>query len=486
MRELSIIILQHNTPEHVTRNLEALQKADLPPNTEIIVVNNGGKNANDKVPKEAYVNLDVKFFDTPNDGFPAGNNFGLKQTEARYYAFINPDIVVQPDTMVKLLDYLKRNPKVGIVSPQLRYRDGTVQDNYRVFPRILDLIIKRIPFLRKRFPQRMRSYLMWDRDPGTSQAVDWVTGAFIIVTKPCMDALGKHDDDRFFLFMSDVAICREAWNKGFEVHIVGQVECLHNDERLSSGGIKDVFRKRIIRLHIKDSISYFWHYKFAKIPADAPSISNVKAKERLLTARKLAGVSTLKAVDKKLQRQNPVVTVYQGQIDGKSPYKQPIVFFDTGVIGVVLNSKGEYGLIKIWRHTPLQFDKNNTFPIFPDVGNLGIWSLETVRGGVEKGDANPEQSLRRELQEEMGVEERHIKRITRLGSVIGNTAIDVYRHIVFLAEVREDFHFKPKTGIETIQEVNFYSPAQIRDLIASEQLSCGLTQAAILQAEGRN
>jgi GT2 family glycosyltransferase len=273
MRQLSIIILQHNTPEFVEQNLLALKSAELPESTEIIVVNNGGKSANQQIPATSYTGLTVKFFDTPNHGFPAGNNFGASQTKAKYYAFINPDIVVNPETFSYLLNYMDSNPKVGICSPQLVYKDGTIQDNYRVYPRILDLIIKRIPFLLKRFPNRMRNYLMWNRDPHKNEAVDWVTGAFTLVSQNCLEAINGHDQ-RYFLFMSDVVLCREAYYKGFETHIVGATKCLHNDTRVSSGGIKDILKKKIIRLHIADAIKYFWHYKFRKLPSNCPSIKN--------------------------------------------------------------------------------------------------------------------------------------------------------------------------------------------------------------------
>lgn len=270
MRELSIIILQHNTPKFVSENLAALSNAWLPENTEIIVVNNGGNEANQKVDPASFSNLNVKFFDTPNNGFPAGNNFGYKQTQAKYYAFINPDIVVNNETFKHLLNYMHSNANVGIASPQLVYKDGTIQDNYRVYPRLLDLIIKRIPLLLKRFPDRMRSYLMWNRDPHKNEAVDWVTGAFTLVSDNCLQAINGHDE-RYFLFMSDVVLCREAYYKGFETHIVGSTKCLHNDTRVSSGGLKDILKKKIIRLHIKDAAAYFWHYKFKPLPKNSPS-----------------------------------------------------------------------------------------------------------------------------------------------------------------------------------------------------------------------
>ncbi len=487
MRELAIVILQHNTPEHVSANLKALQESELPPNTKIIVVDNGGKQANEKISKENHQNLDIEFYETPNNGFPAGNNFGYEKAgEANYYAFINPDIVVKKDTIKKLLEYMKAHPKVGIVSPQLRYRDGSVQDNYRTFPRILDLIIKRIPFLRKRCPNRMRNYLMWDRDPGTNQAVDWVTGAFIIVSKPCMQAIEKHDDEHYFLFMSDVVICREAWEKGFETHIVGKVECLHNDTRLSSGGIKDVFKKRIIRLHIKDAISYFWHYKFSRLPKDAPSVSRLNRRERVMKAHKLSGRSHLIGVDKKLQRENPVVTVYQGEIEGQFSYKQPVVHFADSTVSIIINEKNEIGLIKVWRHTPLNFSTKNTFPIFPAADNLGIWSYEAVRGGLEKEDSEAIDAAKRELKEEVGLEENAITKIEEMGIIIGNTAIDIYRHNAFKVHINSE-KFQPKPNIEEgIKELKFFKISELKNLILQKELVCAMTQAIILQAINTN
>ena len=270
MRELAIIILQHNTPEHVERNLMALQAANLPQDTEIIVVNNGGHGANERIAAASYSNLQVKFFETANDGFPKGNNFGLAQTEGKYYAFINPDIIVRPDTIEQMLNYLKSNTKVGIVAPQLIYPDGQLQDSFRTFPRLPDLFIKRIPWLRKLFPKRMFNYLMWGKNVEQSEAIDWAVGAFIIVTSDCMQAIGKHDDS-YFLFMSDVVICRDAWERGFEVHYVAEAKATHNDKRVSDGSFLDYFRKKTIRIHVKDAIKYFWHYLFKSLPAGSPS-----------------------------------------------------------------------------------------------------------------------------------------------------------------------------------------------------------------------
>jgi hypothetical protein len=277
---LSIIIVHHHTPRDVTNCLFSLQQGFLPPDTEIIVVNNGGHQSNKQIDPTACQNLPIKFLDIPNHGFPQANNFALSKTQAKYYAFINPDIVVEPDTIKKLLDYLRTNTQVGIVAPQLRYPDCAIQDNYRVFPNFMDLVIKRTPLLRKKFQNRMRQYLMWDKDPHKNEAVDWVTGAFTMMTHHCLQKIGKKHDDRFFLFMSDVVICRNAWEKGWEVHFVGETRALHNDKRLSSGGILDIFRKKTLRIHIEDAAKYYLRYFGKPLPSNCPSLA-IRTKELL-------------------------------------------------------------------------------------------------------------------------------------------------------------------------------------------------------------
>jgi N-acetylglucosaminyl-diphospho-decaprenol L-rhamnosyltransferase len=483
MHTLSIIILQHNSPEATESCLRALQQAWLPEKTEIIVVNNGGNQANGKISKEAHQNLKVKFFDIPNKGYPNGNNFGIQHADGKFVAFINPDIITEKDTLKILLDYLEKHSEVGIVAPRLVYPDGTIQDNYRVFPRFLDLIIKRTPFLRKFFPQRMREYLMWDKEPAVNEAVDWVTGAFEVIRRETLEKVGFHDE-KYFLFMSDIVLCRKAWEAGYEVHFVGNAQAFHSDERLSSGGFLAFFKKRVLRIHVNDAIKYYFGYLGKGLPAKSPSLSKIQKKDRLLRARMMSGTSALTKIGKKLQRKNPVVTVYSGRIQGKKEYMQPVIFFDTGVVGVIRNKEGKIGLMRTWRHIPLSFHKKNTFPIFPDVGNLGMWSYECPRGGIEKRDSSPEEAVKRELLEEIGLGSEHIVSMRPLGNIVGNTAIDVYHHKCFEITVSSDFVFTPgrQEEVETIKDLVFLDENEIKKLIDEKKLFCGISQAAVLQA----
>ncbi|MFA5793124.1 MAG: glycosyltransferase [Candidatus Gracilibacteria bacterium] len=256
--DLSIVILHHGNPQDVSKNLEALTHAILPAKTEVIVVNNGYSGANAGIPFERNLKFDLRFFEIKNKGYSNGNNFGINITKGQYICILNPDIEVEKDTFRVLLAYLKAHPRVGIAGPRLYYADGQVQDNYRMFPRPLDHFIKRT-ILCKIFTERMRKYLMWDKDPKRSEPVDWLTGAFQIITRKAWNKIGPNDE-RFFLFMSDVDLCRQAWNRGFEVHFVGSAGALHRENRLSGGGLVDVFKKKTVRTHFWDALKYYLKY----------------------------------------------------------------------------------------------------------------------------------------------------------------------------------------------------------------------------------
>jgi N-acetylglucosaminyl-diphospho-decaprenol L-rhamnosyltransferase len=187
------------------------------------------------------------------------------------YLCILTDVVVEKNTFKTILNYMKAHSSVGVTAPRLVYADGTIQDNYRVFPSFFDLFIKRT-FWRKLLTKRMRRYLMWDKDPEANEAVDWVTGAMQVFSRKCWDKIGPKDE-RYFLFMSDVDICRTAWAKGFEVHFVGETQSLHDENRLSGGGVMDYFKKKVVRIHVVDAFKYFKKYFLKRLPKRCPSAS---------------------------------------------------------------------------------------------------------------------------------------------------------------------------------------------------------------------
>lgn len=263
--KLSIVILQTNKPQDVTQCLAALSRAKLPAETEVIVLNNGGKLANNAVDPASYATLkNVRFADLPRGGYIDGNNCGYALSSGEYIATVNADITVHKETIELLLKHLEANPGVGIVAPRLIYPDGHEQDSARPFPNLLELVWRRITNPNGRTKPHT---VFGDRD---YEPVDWFVGAMFIMTRACLEKTGGHDTS-FFLFMSDITLCRETWNLGMEVRLLRDAKATHNESRLSQGGPLRFITKWAGRKHLVDAIAYFWKYLFQPYPALSPS-----------------------------------------------------------------------------------------------------------------------------------------------------------------------------------------------------------------------
>ena len=71
-----------------------------------------------------------------NLGFAKANNLGLKRAGGRFLLLINPDTLVQEDTLRVMIRFFQENPDVGLAGCKVLNPDGTFQlACRRSFPR---------------------------------------------------------------------------------------------------------------------------------------------------------------------------------------------------------------------------------------------------------------------------------------------------------------------------------------------------------------
>jgi GT2 family glycosyltransferase len=264
--DLSIIIVNYNSKANTDTCIRKILHYPIQGSYEIIVVDNYSTDGSMPYLKERWENKDeVRFIDNPSNlGFGQACNKAIQSSQSQYIGILNPDIEVREHTITILLRYLNDHPEAGIVGPQLLYEDGTVQDSYRTFPNIFDIIIKRtvlkkIPTLQR----RMKRYLMWEKNKNTCEPVDWLVGAFWVMRRSAIEKTGLFDP-RFFLFFEDVDMCRRVRQAGYEIVYNPESRATHHHERLSAGGVKEVFSKKMIRIHIASALKYFWKWAWKK------------------------------------------------------------------------------------------------------------------------------------------------------------------------------------------------------------------------------
>jgi GT2 family glycosyltransferase len=268
--ELSIIILHHNTPASVHNVLRSLEVALLPTQTEVLVINNGDKNGNVILKTETY-NMAINWYTIPNRGFPNGQNFGVQKSCGQCIAVLNPDIIVDPQCIKHLLAHMQAEPQCGIATAQLRYASGAMQQHTRVFPTIWQIASRRL------LPSKQLLTPLYDSVGQAYESVDWCTGALLLMRREDLQAVGNHDE-QYFLFMSDIALCREMWQHNKRIDLVYAATAIHGERRLSAGNAWQMLRKKTGRIHIKDAYKYYKHYWNQSLPNLCPSKANSKSK----------------------------------------------------------------------------------------------------------------------------------------------------------------------------------------------------------------
>jgi len=264
MLELSIIIVHHRTPGFLKLCLDSLNTAlghfDLM--AELVVVDSMSTPESrdvvrERAPEAKY--LSFKY----NLGFSRGVNIGIRNSRGSYLLILNPDVVISGDAIRRLLGFMKVHPDVGIVGPQLRNFNGTIQQSCFSYYRPLTVLIRR-SFLGKirPFRQVLADFLMADADLNYIQTPDWLMGSAIMVRREAIQRVGLMDE-RFFMYFEDVDWARRFWHNEFKVVYYPSAVMYHYHQRESKSrlGLLDAVFNQKTRWHISSALKFFWKYR---------------------------------------------------------------------------------------------------------------------------------------------------------------------------------------------------------------------------------
>ncbi|MGC9358724.1 MAG: glycosyltransferase family 2 protein, partial [Anaerolineae bacterium] len=164
-------------------------------------------------------------FAPQNLGFAAGCNLGIQEARGDYLLLLNTDAFPRSGAISKLVTYIKRNPDVGIVGPQLIYPDGRWQ---RSTGRIPSPYAAFLDAMTLTSVQHLLSAALW-RSTGRwwrPHLVEYVDGACMLIRQRVVEEIGDLDE-RFFFFVEDAEFCDRARRHGWKVVHVPQSQVVH-------------------------------------------------------------------------------------------------------------------------------------------------------------------------------------------------------------------------------------------------------------------
>jgi GT2 family glycosyltransferase len=237
--KLSIIIVSFNTKEIITKCLNAIFESEkFTDNFEIIIIDNASKDGSVTYLKEKFPHIKIISLEK-NIGFAAANNIGVKNSTGEYVLFLNPDVIVEKNTIQKALEYIEANEKCGIITAKLILENGNIDDAcHRGFPTPWNAFCH-FSGLSKIFPNSkiFTGYSMNYLNKNVIHEVDSVSGAFMMIKRSVGEQFSWWDED-YFWYGDDLDFCYRVKMGGWKIIYNPTVKALHY-KGISSGIKKD-------------------------------------------------------------------------------------------------------------------------------------------------------------------------------------------------------------------------------------------------------
>lgn len=226
MHDISIIIVSWNAKQYLVDCLKSIAQNQNGFLQEIIVVDNASTDGSAEILEKEYP--DVKLIrNHENLGFAKANNIGIKASDGKYLALVNSDIIVLGDCIGKMIQFMERNPSVGMAGPRILNPDGSLQVSCRHFPSVwnnvcqvfgLNYVFPKSAF----FSEPKMKY--WPHD--VERKVDVLSGCFWMIRREALGQVGLLDEN-FFFYGEDIDWCRRFNNAGWDIMFYPNAEAIH-------------------------------------------------------------------------------------------------------------------------------------------------------------------------------------------------------------------------------------------------------------------
>lgn len=215
MNDIAAIVVSHQSASTLDECLRHLRAAAGV--AQIRVIDNASSDATlDIVLRHATADARVHFIANPdNPGFAAACNQGAADSSARWLAFVNPDLMVAPDTLARLREHaIALGP--CLLGVDLVGEDGVRDPAAR----------RRDPDFAAMLGSPAARRLALAPDGSAVQWVDAVSGALMLMPRDLFLRLGGLDEG-YRLHAEDLDLCRRARQSGAVVAVVNALCVRH-------------------------------------------------------------------------------------------------------------------------------------------------------------------------------------------------------------------------------------------------------------------
>lgn len=227
MPKVSFCIVNLNARDYLQACLERLPVAAAQITWEAIVVDNASTDGSPEMVERQFPQVRLVRNDT-NLGYTRPMNQALRLGRGDFLVQLNPDTLPGEGAFDKLYQFMQANPQVGICTPKVLNRDGSLQLQCRRSAARPWDVITYFTGLSRLFPKSRTfgRYLLTYLPEDEVAEVEAVSGSCMMIRRAVIEQIGLLDE-QFFAYQEDADFCFRARQAGWKIYYYPEAQVVH-------------------------------------------------------------------------------------------------------------------------------------------------------------------------------------------------------------------------------------------------------------------
>jgi GT2 family glycosyltransferase len=227
MIQVSVIIVNYNVRYFIEQAIVSVKKAAKNINFEIIVVDNNSSDASVEMLLQKFPEITL-IANKENVGFGRANNQGIKIAQGSHILLLNPDTVLQENTLEVCLNFVQNTPDCGALGVKMIDGKGNfLPESKRALP-WPKVAFYKMSGLARLFPKSSTfgQYHLGYLDKDENHQVEVLSGAFMFFRSALLSKIGGFDED-YFMYGEDIDLSYQVLKEGYKNYYLADTSIIH-------------------------------------------------------------------------------------------------------------------------------------------------------------------------------------------------------------------------------------------------------------------
>lgn len=239
---ISVIIVNYNVEFFLEQCLNSVKTALKKIDGEVFIVDNDSIDKSVEMVQEKFPEFHL-IQNKKNVGFSTANNQAIQIAQGEFILLLNPDTVIEEDTLIKTVNFMRSHEKAGGLG--VRMVDGKgkfLPESKRGLPTPMVAFYK-IFGLSKLFPKskKFSQYHLGNLSEFEINEVDVLSGAYMLMRKKTLNEVGLLDE-AFFMYGEDIDLSYRITKGGYINYYYPETRIIHyKGESTKKSSINYVF-----------------------------------------------------------------------------------------------------------------------------------------------------------------------------------------------------------------------------------------------------